>query len=192
MTTYETILARRSIRRYDQNRPIPEDVLMKCVNAGRLAPSARNLQPLEYIVVDESEMVAKVFDTTSWGGFAEGGKIEEGRRATAYIVILVRKNLKSNYTQQDVGLAVENMILTALESGVGSCCLGAVNWDKLREILEIPDTHEPVLVLSLGYPDEAPMAEDTDNIDTGYYKDEAGVLHVPKRRIEDVMHRNKF
>ena len=57
MNLYETIIRRRSIRRF-KDMPVPYGVLEKCVNAARLAPSAANLQPLEYIVVDE-EMKAQ-------------------------------------------------------------------------------------------------------------------------------------
>ena len=92
MGVYETILSRRSIRRFQQ-KAIPEDILSKCVNAARLAPSARNLQPLEYIIINDPEINAQVFETIHWGGFAPNGKVEEGQRATVYMVILVNTNL---------------------------------------------------------------------------------------------------
>jgi nitroreductase len=192
MTVYETITERRTIRRFDQNRPVPYELLEKCVNAGRLAPSARNLQPLEYVIVDDPAVAGEVFNASNWGGFAPGGKVEEGRRARAFIIILYRKDLESGYTHQDVGLAAENIILTAQEAGVGSCCLGSIDREKVRQVLSIPDSHEIPLAIALGYPAEAPMAEDTNKPETGYYKDQAGVLHVPKRKLESVLHRNKF
>ena len=192
MTVYETIISRRSIRRYDQNRPIPYEILQKCADAGRLAPSARNLQPLEYVVVDAPDQLAEVFETIQWGGFALEGKVEEGKRATAYIAIVVNKEIRNERYDHDVGIAAENIVLTAVETGLGTCMFTSVQWDKLREILSIPDKHDPVLVISMGYPDEAPVAEDRDTGEMTYFKDEAGVLHIPKRKLEDVMHRNKF
>lgn len=188
---YEKMLERRSIRRFQQ-KPVPEDLLDKYVNAARLAPTARNLQPLEFIIVFEPEINAQVFETITWGGFAPDGKIEDGSRATAYIVILVNKQIRDKGYDQDVGLAAGNAILAAQESGLGSVCLRAVDWNELRNVLSIPETHEPVLIIALGYPNEKAVAEDTESDKMDYYKDETGTLHVPKRKLERVIHRNKF
>ena len=62
MSTYELALKRRSIRRF-KNVAIPYEILEKCVNAARLAPSGGNLQPLEFIIVDDEQLLAKMFDT---------------------------------------------------------------------------------------------------------------------------------
>ena len=83
------------------------------------------------------------------------------------------------------------MILAALEKGIGSCWLLSVDREKLREILNIPENYKIDSVLALGYPDENPVIEDMkDSIK--YWKDQAGQLHVPKRKLEDVIHFNKF
>jgi len=60
MSIYETIISRRTIRKFDQKKIDPE-ILKKIVNAGRLAPSAANLQPLEYLIVDDEDLTKKLF-----------------------------------------------------------------------------------------------------------------------------------
>ena len=190
MTLYDLIIKRRTIRRFQQ-KPVPEELLMNCVNAARLAPTARNLQPLEFIIIDEPGTVAQVFETAHWGGFATMGKIEKGKRAMAYILIILNKQIRDSGYDQDVGIAAENIVLTALDVDVGCCMMRAVGWEKLKEILTIPETHEPVLLVAMGYPDESPVAEDSEE-EMQYYQDAVGVIHVPKRKMKDVVHRNKF
>ena len=68
MDVETAIMKRRAIRRFNQ-KPVPIDVLKKLVDAARLAPSGANLQPLQYIVVNDSDLLAKIFSTLSWAGY---------------------------------------------------------------------------------------------------------------------------
>ncbi len=86
---------------------------------------------------------------------------------------------------------MENMILAALEEGIGSCPIASVDRDKLRKILNIPGDYEISLVLALGYPDESPVEESSEG-SVKYWKDKDGVLHVPKKKLETVLHWNSF
>ena len=68
MNVYESILSRRSIRRFKQ-KEISLDILKKIVNSARLAPSAANLQPLEYLVITDKNLCSKIFETIGWAGY---------------------------------------------------------------------------------------------------------------------------
>ncbi|MBN2185833.1 MAG: nitroreductase family protein [Dehalococcoidia bacterium] len=192
MSTYELAISRRSIRRFKQIA-VPYEILEKCVDAARLAPSAANLQPLEFIIVDDEQLLDKVFRTLlTWAAsLGSQGIPPVGSRPKAYIAILRNKNLGITFSVYDVGLAVENMVLVALEEGIGSCCLGSADQDRLAAVLNIPDDYEIALVLALGYPDESPVEEPFDS-STKYWKDDNGVLHVPKKSLKKVLHRNAF
>jgi len=192
MGVYEVAISRRSIRRF-KDIPVPHQILERCVNTARLAPSAANLQPLEYIIVDDDQLLAKVFSTLRWAAYIrpEGDPPPEGKRPKAYIVILKNSNLGIPSSAYDVGAAMENMILVALEKGVGSCPIASVDSDKLRGILNIPGDYEIPLVLAMGYPDESPIEEPFDG-SVKYWKDEDGVLHVPKKKLDRVLHWNTF
>jgi len=63
--TYEKIRKRRTIRKY-LHKTVPEEVLLKCVDAARLSPSGANMQPLSYIIVNNQKLLKKVFSTLSW------------------------------------------------------------------------------------------------------------------------------
>ncbi|MCI4446263.1 MAG: nitroreductase family protein, partial [Candidatus Aminicenantes bacterium] len=108
-----------------------------------------------------------------------------------YIIILVNTNIREKGYEYDVGAAAQNIILGALSKGIGSCWLISINRERLREVLKIPDNYLIDSVLALGYPAEEPVIEDFKG-SIKYWKDEAGVLHVPKRKLEDILHINLF
>lgn len=191
MSIYETILKRRSIRRF-KNIEIPYEILEKCVNAARLAPSAKNLQPWEFIIVDKEDLRRQVFGTLSWAGYiSPRGNPPPGEEPKAYIVILINKNINSEYFEYDAGIVAGYITLVALEHGIGTCCLRSINRDKLKQILNVPDTHLITLVVALGYPNESPVMEEFSG-SIKYWKDEQGTLHVPKRKLADIRHHNSY
>ncbi|MBN1479010.1 nitroreductase [candidate division KSB1 bacterium] len=192
MSVYELVQKRRTIRRFQQKK-VPLITLRKIVDSGRMGPSAMNLQPWEFIIVDSPEFVVKVFDNTKWAGYLpkEQGPPPPGEAPTAFIVVLHNQRFKSKWTGHDIGAAVENMILVALEESVGSCWIASINRVSIREILRIPEEFEIDSVLALGYPAEEPLAFDLDE-SVKYFRDENGQLHVPKRTMHAVVSHNKF
>ena len=191
MGLYETVISRRSIRRF-KNIPVPRQILERCVNAARLAPSAGNLQPLEYVIVDDEKLLPQVFSTLQWAAYIRPkGDPPQGKGPTAYIAVLKNKNIGVPASVHDIGLALENIILVALAEGVGSCLFDSVDREKLREILNIPTDYEIPLALALGYPDESP-AEEPFNGSVKYWRDADDVHHVPKKKLETVLHWNTF
>lgn len=190
MGVYSTILKRRTIRVF-QHKPVPFTLLKKCVNAARLSPSARNTQPLEFIVVNDLKTVADVNKAVHFGGAVrERGRIE-GEEPKAFIAILVDKAKKSGYTDMDVGIAAEAIALTALEAGVGTCMMGAIERERIKGLLGVPNEFEIPLVLAMGFPKEKPVLERPTR-DMFYWVDGKGQLHIPKRPLEEVLHRNRF
>lgn len=191
MNVYETALKRRTIRRFKQ-KPIPFEILKKIVNAGRLAPSSANLQPIEYMVIDKPDLVEKVFGTLKWAGYiSPAGNPPQGQRPVAYVLVLANKKKNNGSCERDAAAAIENMILVALDECIGSCWLGSIDMDKLRSILELPEYVNIDSVLALGYSNESPQLEEMKD-SVKYWKDDAGVLHVPKRRLKDILFYNKY
>ncbi|NOZ57160.1 MAG: nitroreductase [Calditrichaeota bacterium] len=191
MSVYELILKRRTIRRFKQD-PVPEELLVRMVDAGRLAPSGGNLQPLEFVVVNDPELLPQVFAATRWAAYlGPEGTPAEGERPTAYIVVLINRNIRPDGGYHDAGAAMENMILVALEGGVGSCWIASLDRNALYRVLGIPQHCEIDSVLALGVPAETAVAEPMrDSI--RYYRDEQGVHHVPKRPLASIAHHNRY
>jgi nitroreductase len=191
MNLYDIIISRRSIRQFEQ-KPISQETLRIIVNAGRLAPSAANRQPLEFVVVDEETKKREILPCLKWAGYiAPAGNPKPGREPQAYVVVLVNANIREKGFEWDSGAAIENMILAAWERGVGSCWIISVDKARVSAALNIPSGYKVDSVIALGYPAEAPVIEDLkDSVE--YWKDESGCLHVPKRKLADVIHFNSF
>ena len=96
MDVYEAVMKRRSVRRF-KDKPVPYDILEKCVDAGRLAPCARNDQLCEYIIVNDDQILPRVFVNTGRGPVkppAQLGTLPENR-PKAYIIILINGKLEA-------------------------------------------------------------------------------------------------
>ena len=138
-SVFDLAVERRTIRKF-LPKAVPGELLTRLVEAARLAPSAANVQPLEFIVVDEPETLAEVFPCLKWAAYiAPAGDPKAGEEPTAYVVTLVNTKVREKMYEYDVGAAMENMILTALGEGVGSCWLLSIDRDRLRAILSVPD-----------------------------------------------------
>jgi nitroreductase len=194
MDIYSEIISRRTIRKFKQ-LDISIDVLKKIVNAGRLAPSAGNLQPLEYLIATDNFLKGKIFNTLSWARYIRpNGDPQKGEEPAAYIIIIVNNRIaNAAYFKYDIGASAENITITALSEGIGCCWIASFNKNKLSEILKIPEGYLIDLVLALGYPLENPTFEDIKKDGSIiYHKDSGGRLHVPKRRLEDIIHIEEF
>ncbi|MFX1523925.1 MAG: nitroreductase family protein [Promethearchaeota archaeon] len=183
----EIVHNRRTIRRFKQD-PVSLDILKKLVDYARLAPMARNIQALDFIIVNKPEIREKLFPLVSWAGSLPQDQRtpEKGREPTAYIIILVNKELKPTYYDFDVGAAAENILLGAVTFGLGCCWMGAINFRKIKALFEIPDFYEIKQVISIGVPDEESIIEPFTDSYT-YWKTPDGKMHVPKRSLDDII-----
>ena len=184
----ELIRNNRSCRRFYQDEAVAEETLKGFVNLARLSASAGNLQPLKYILSKDLEKNDKIFSCLTWAGYLRDWPgPPEGERPSAYIVVLGDAEICINFWC-DHGIAAQSIMLGAREKGLGGCIIGSVNRKRLSELLNIPERYEVLIVLAIGKPKEEVVIEE---IATGesikYWRDEKGVHHVPKRRLEDII-----
>lgn len=184
MEFYEVLKTRRSIRKFLQTE-ISDAVLLKLIDAARFAPSAANAQPLKYAVV-RGEKCKDIFPLTKWAKLlGEKGTPQNGEEPVAYIFVMTQKN--SYNKEADASLAIENIVLAAWHDGIGSCILGSIDRPKISNIISSPEDYDINYAVALGYPMQKSFAEDeTDGVE--YYMTENGDVHVPKRKIEDIVY----
>ncbi|MCW4037977.1 MAG: nitroreductase family protein [Candidatus Bathyarchaeota archaeon] len=187
---YESIINRRTIRKFTQQR-IPSEVLKKCVDAARLSPSGMNRQPLKYIIINDPKRLPSVFSTLTWARNIPGYKHTPDEVPTAYIVILLDTEIRKQ-AGNDPGIAAMSISMVAHEAGLGSCMLGSVDRPRLQENLMVPNHLQIVLVVALDYPREKSKAVELKDNDTEYCFDAQGVLNVPKRDLDDIVVWNTF
>ena len=187
MNIYELIKKRRTIRKFQQ-KVVPTELLIKLTDAARVAPSAANIQPLKYIIINSLEMTSKIFPLVKWAGYlAPDYNPKDNERPTAYIAVFADQSLKKSGFEADSGAAIENIILTALEEGLGACWMGAIDHEKITALLMPGDNLKLLYIIALGYPAETPVEASVDQENIKYYLDETGTLNVPKRSLDNVL-----
>ncbi|MCE1199740.1 MAG: nitroreductase family protein [Marinilabiliales bacterium] len=183
----DLILKNRSYRRFHQEVKIGEEEVRGWIDLARHGASARNAQPLKYLISVDEKQNALIFPQLAWAGYlTEWPGPEEGERPSAYVVVLRDLGIPGNHLCDD-GIAVQNILLGATEMGFGGCILHAVNRPALREALSLPGSLEILLVIALGKPKEQVVLEPLTGDDFRYWRDEQGVHHVPKRSLEEII-----
>jgi nitroreductase len=149
----DLIKMRRSIRDYDPGRPVPEELLERILDAGRIAPSACNYQPWKFLVISSPAMLEKVRRCYSKDWFANAPHILviKGLKDHAW----VRSYDGYNSLETDVAIAMTHIILAATNEGVGTCWIAAFDPYVLREALELNDKEVVYCITPLGYPMKA-------------------------------------
>ena len=184
----ELVRENRSRRRFYQEAIIEMATLRELVDLARLTPSARNQQPLKYILSNTAEKNAKIFSCLSWALDLRGwGGPAEGERPSAYIIVLGDTEIAKTI-MCDHGIAAQTIMLGAVDKGLGGCIMASVKKDRLRELLSIPDRYEILLTLALGKPKEQVIIEPLGRSgDVKYWRDSMGVHHVPKRSLDEII-----
>jgi nitroreductase len=146
----ELILTRESIRDYDANNPVSKEILEKILNAGRMAPSAKNLQPWVFLVIETPEMLKKVKACYQGKWFHDAPHILVvlGLRDKAW----VRGYDKYNSIETDLAIVMTHLILAAENEGVGTCWIEAYDPAILRNALELNENQVVFGITPLGYP----------------------------------------
>lgn len=152
MDVSEAIQKRRSIRKY-QGRQIEEEKLDRVLEAGRLAPSARNLQEWKFVVVRDESRRKRIAEAAKGQTFVGEAPVVIAACATVTDYVMTCGQLTYPI---DLAIAVDHMTLKAVEEGLGSCWIGAFYEEEVKKVLNIPPEVRVVALLPIGYPDESP------------------------------------
>jgi len=152
----EAIENRRSIRKFNPEKPVTREQLNRLLEAAMLAPSACNSRPWEFIVVTKREVLDEIARIHPYAGMCA--------TATAAVIVVAipqTKNVPEGYYPQDCGAATQNILLEAASLGLGTCWCGVYPRDELipsiRKLFNIPEPKIPFNVIAIGTPAEAPQ-----------------------------------
>jgi nitroreductase len=153
MDALEAIHTRRSIRKY-QDRPVPEELLGRLLAAAMQAPSARNAQPWQFVIIDDRQLLVEISRINPNAGMA-------GRAPVAILVCGDLSLEKSaGYWVVDCAAAAQNLLLAAHALGLGAVWTGVYPREQriegLRRLLNLPEHVVPHSLIVLGYPAEQP------------------------------------
>jgi nitroreductase len=164
MNTFEAISKRVSVREYE-DRPIEKSILEKLVDAGRRAPTARRVEPWEFIVVEDRERLKRLGEIATSGNFIKD--------AASCIVIFCKD---TKYYLEDGCAATENILLLAQDLGLGACWVAGDKkpyMETLAKLFGVPSGFKLVSLISLGWPKRT-------------------VSQVKNRSLKEVIHWEKF
>jgi len=161
----QLVRSRRSIRRY-LDKPVEREKILTCIEAARLAPSADNVQPWRFLILDEPELRTR-FAKEVFSGIYSISKFAV--KAPVLILILARLDIIANrigkqiqnisYYYIDIGIAGEHIVLQAEELGLGTCWVGWFNPRKARKFLKIPRKYKIVSLMAIGYYEKKPSKD---------------------------------
>jgi nitroreductase len=176
----QIISRRRSVRRFLE-KPVEKDKILACLEAARLAPSAENVQPWRYVVMDDPE-VRRAFGRAAFSGIYRRTRFAE--RAGALLLVLSRPDVIANrlgrrlqgipFHYLDIGISGQQLVLQAAELGLGTCWIGWFNVRRARKFFGIPRRYKIAGLIALGY---AELAETRPR---------------PKKSLEEIAWFNRF
>lgn len=179
----------RSFRRFYQDHALNLETLLGLVDLARLSSSAANLQPLRYILSVDSQKNLDIFSCLGWAAYLKDWNgPKEGERPSGYIIILSDSEKANDYVGYDCGIASQSILLGAREKGLAGCMIASVKRQQLRSLLNIDGRFKILLVIAIGKPKEEVVIETvgSDN-NIRYWRDSAGIHHVPKRNLQDII-----
>lgn len=183
----DLIIKNRSYRRFDQSVKITTQQLEGWIELARFSASGRNMQSLKYVVCTHEKTNEKIFPNLGWAGYLTNWKgPDDGEKPVAYIAVLHDKSMAEGFFCDD-GIAVQSIMLGAVEDGFGGCIIGSVNKRKVSKVLELPDHLEILWVLAFGKPAETAIIETAVNGEIKYWRDEKEIHHVPKRPLNEII-----
>jgi nitroreductase len=145
MDVFEAVKKRHSTRAYEL-KSVPEEKLNRILEAARLAPSAGNVQPWHFIIVKDREKRETL---------AKGGRYARFLAESPIVIVGCGDQKASpNWYKVDVAIAMQNMVLTATEEGLGTCWIGSFNENQVKGLLKIPENLRVIALMALGYPRE--------------------------------------
>jgi nitroreductase len=143
MNVSEAISLKRAVRQY-QDKPLPENVVLAILNAGRRAQSSKNSQPWHFIAVQDRGTLKALSETGHFAGHLEGAALG---------IALITPDPEQRFSIMfDAGQAAAYMQLAAWELGIGSCLATIYEPEKVRELLGFPEDMHVRIAISFGYP----------------------------------------
>ena len=171
METWDAIRARRNVRAYS-GQPIAAADLDRILDAGRRAPSTRNTQPWDFVLVTDPDRLTTLAKV--WQG---AGHIARSAATIAIVAPIASDDRQAGLIQYDLGQASMAMAIAAADLGIGSGHAAVADQDLARSLLGIPATHFLAYLLALGYPADKPLAP---------------LAHMDRRSFDDVVHRERW
>lgn len=176
----------RTTRRFQKNSNICFKDLKEILDLARITSSAKNMQPIKYILVTKKEEVLKLSETSKWAANLKEWDQSEQERPSAFILML-NDRMIDGFPMFDAGASFTAISLAAKTKGFSTCPMASINKELCKELFVIPDNFDVMIGIAIGIGSEKIKLVDAKNSDTNYYRLEDETHCVPKRTLEQII-----
>ena len=176
----------RSTRRFKSDISINMHDLEEVVECTRYISSAKNMQPLKYIIVTKDEIVQNLAKGSKWATHLTTWNQSEKEQPSAFIIVLNDTKIEG-YPQIDCGIALQTITTGLKLKGYASCPLASIDKSFCKEVFRLDNELEPILGIAVGLEDETVHVVQATSNDTSYYRDEEDSHCVPKRDLDTIL-----
>ncbi|MFK2822076.1 nitroreductase family protein [Arcobacter sp. YIC-80] len=176
----------RTTRRFKKDTKVNLEDLKELIDLARITSSAKNMQPIKYILVTKEEDVLKLARSASWASHLENWSQSEEERPSAFILML-NDQMIDGFPMFDAGASFTAISLAAKAKGLATAPLASIDKQLCRKLFVIPDNLDVMIGIAVGVEDENIKLVDTTNFDTNYYREKNDTHCVPKRALEQII-----
>ncbi|MGC8672221.1 MAG: nitroreductase family protein [Thermoplasmata archaeon] len=169
----DIILERRSIRSFKKD-PVPDDILLKIIEAAQYAPSSWNRQPWRFIVIRDKTKLKRISEILPYGKFLSN---------VPMAIAIIASEKESDLWIVDGSVATENLMLAAENYGLGTCWIAESDNDEIKRMLEIPDDFHIITITPIGYPERIPKAPKRKNIEEILFNEKFGKRYLETKYL---------
>ncbi len=181
----QTVLKTRCTRRFAPCE-IKEEDLLELVDLARNTSSAKNMQPLKYIVITDEKEKEEVYKPLTWAAHLTHWNQSESEKPSAYILVINDTSI-DGFASIDSGVAIQTIMLGATAKGLSACTLASIDKEAYKKFFKLESYLEPLFIIALGKSNEEIKLVTPKNGDTNYYRDANDTHCVPKRPLEEIV-----
>ncbi len=176
----------RTTRRFKKDAKVTNEDLKELLEVARLTSSAKNMQPIKYILVTKKEEVLQLAQTAAWAAHFKEWEQSDEERPSAFILML-NDRMIDGYPLFDAGASFTAISLAAKSKGLAVCPMASIDKELCSKLFVIPDNLDVMIGIAVGIGNETIQLVDAKAGDTNYYRLEDETHCVPKRTLDQII-----
>lgn len=176
----------RTTRRFKKDTQVTNEDLRQILDIARITSSAKNMQPIKYILVTKKEEVLKLAQTAAWAAHLKDWDQSEDERPSAFILML-NDRMIDGFPMFDAGASFTAISLAAKAKGLATCPMASIDKELCKKLFVVPDNFDIMIGIAIGEAKEKVKLVDTNEWDTNYYRLEDETHCVPKRSLDQII-----
>lgn len=176
----------RTTRRFKKGEKVTNEDIKEILDIARQTSSAKNMQPIKYIIVTKEDSVLQLAQTAKWATHLTDWTQGKDERPSAFILML-NDQMIDGFPMFDAGASFTAISLAAKSKGLATAPLASIDKELCKKLFVIPDCYDVMIGIALGVSNENIKLIDTLEFDTNYYREEDGTHCVPKRALEQIL-----